>query len=179
MAAEDEVPEDPAERNGSEETDATADPRADPPPLAEVPHLFAEGVARYNDGQYWEAHESWEEAWHALRAKHRADDARFLRGLILATAALENLSRKKPAGFQRQMAKALKRLRAHRGRGRTVLGLLGEDALREALVDLFLDAMTVRHLEGMDDLSYAPPRIEADPDDADPGGSAAAGPDAG
>lgn len=144
------------------------DPRIDAPPTSEVPRLFAEGAALYNDGDYWEAHESWEAAWHSLRAAGRQDDARFLRGLILATAAFENLSRGKPAGFQRQMAKALIRLRALRGRGEAVLGLLGEDALREALTDLFLDAMTVRHLEGLDDLPADPPAIEADPGAAAP-----------
>lgn len=136
------------------------DPRDEAPPVAEVPRLFAEGADRFNGAEYWEAHEDWEAAWHSLRAVGRDDDARFLRGIILATAALENLSRGKPDGFRRQMAKALTRLRDLAGRGETVLGWTNEDAVREALVDLFLDAMTVRHLEGIDDLSAPVPPIE-------------------
>lgn len=151
-----------------DEEEEPGDPRDHAPPLPEVPRLFAEGAKRYNDGLYWEAHESWEEAWHSLRNAGRDDDARFLRGLILATAAFENLKREKPSGFQRQMAKALLRLRALAGRGERLLGLVGEEALRDALTDLFLDAMRVRHLEGLDDLDRAPPAIEADPERREP-----------
>lgn len=137
-----------------------ADPRAEAPPVSEVPRLFAEGADRFDGAEYWEAHEDWEAAWHSLRAEDRDDDARFLRGVILATAALENLSRGKPDGFRRQMAKALIRLRELAGRGEAVLGWTNEAAVREGLVDLFLDAMTVRHLEGFDDLSVPVPTIE-------------------
>lgn len=149
------------EPRGEESAEAAGDPRLAAPPVAEVPRLFADGAKDFNEGRYWEAHEDWETAWHSLRNEDRADDARFLRGVILATAALENLQRGKPPGFQRQMAKALQRLRELRGRGADVLGWANEDAVREALTDLFLEAMEVRDLGGMDDLPVDVPRIEA------------------
>lgn len=137
-----------------------ADPRDEAPPVSEVPRLFAEGADRFNGAEYWEAHEDWEAAWHSLRAVDRDDDARFLRGVILATAALENLSRGKPDGFRRQMAKALTRLRELADRGESVLGWTNEDAVREALIELFLEAMKLRELEGIEDLPAPVPTIE-------------------
>jgi uncharacterized protein len=50
---------------------------------------FAEGVALYEAGRYWHAHEAWEPLWRAA-----ADDAhrRLLQGLIQVSAALYKLT---------------------------------------------------------------------------------------
>lgn len=45
---------------------------------------FVRGVSLFNAGQWWEAHEAWEEVWHAATG----DDRLFVQGLILLAAAL-------------------------------------------------------------------------------------------
>lgn len=123
------------------------DPRVAPAPLEAVPGLVREGAAHYAAGAFWEAHEAWERAWHALRAAGLWERAEFLQGMILATAAFENRKRDKEAGFKRQLANALHRLRAHRGMGAS-LGLADEAAWVEALVDVHVDAC--RHVRWRD-----------------------------
>lgn len=135
------------------------DPRVDPQPLARVPTLVMEGARLYNEGHYWHAHEAWEEAWHALRAKRLAGAATFLQGLILAAAAFENLRRGKPTGFRRQMAQALHQLRTARSSAGE-LGVRAPDAFVEALLDLYLEAARRPKLAGWSDLAGAPPRLE-------------------
>lgn len=113
-------------------------------PQGIVPAL-AEGAAHFNEGAYWDAHEAWEAAWLALRDRGRDETAHFVQGLILATAALENMTQGNAHGFRVQMAKALVRMRAHPGEGRHI-GLVDEDGFREGLTDLFLGALQERGL---------------------------------
>lgn len=108
------------------------DPRLAPASLDQVPALVAEGAGRYNAGHYWHAHESWEKAWHGLRAAGKQEEADFLQGLVFATAAFENFARGKPVGARRQLAKALRRLRETAGHGRA-LGLADETGFIVAL----------------------------------------------
>jgi predicted metal-dependent hydrolase len=117
---------------------ADEDPRKNPAPLAEVPALVAEGAARYNAGKHWHAHESWEQAWHALRAAGKQEEADFLQGLVFVTAAFENRQRGKLPGFRRQLAKGIARLQALEGRG-AALGLLDEGAFVRALARVAAD----------------------------------------
>lgn len=46
---------------------------------------YQRGIALFNHGYYWEAHESWEQAWHACGRKGLAAD--YLKGLIKLAAA--------------------------------------------------------------------------------------------
>lgn len=137
--------------------DPVEDPRLAPRPLAEVPALVAEGARRYEAGDYWHAHESWEQAWHALRGAGRDEDAAFLQGLVLVTAAFENLRRGKVAGFRRQLAKAVRRLRGLPGHGGP-LGLLDEGGFVAAVERLQL-ATAAGPLEGLAGLPEPPPRL--------------------
>ncbi len=97
------------------------------------------GAAHFNDRAFWNAHESWEEAWHILRGQDNDSATEFVHGMILATAAFENAVRGKERGFKRQLASALHILRARRGAG-TGLGVENEHAWTEALVDAYLAA---------------------------------------
>lgn len=115
------------------------DPRLDPAPRERVPHLVREGAAHYAEGRFWHAHESWEEAWHGLRAHGGDDAATFVRGMILATAAFENARRGKEAGFKRQMAEALHAMLGREGAG-AALGLRDAPAWTRALVAIYVDA---------------------------------------
>jgi hypothetical protein len=57
--------------------------------------VFRRGVALFDAGYYWEAHEAWEALWHA--AGRRGATADVLRGLIkLAAAGIKVRERREP-----------------------------------------------------------------------------------
>ena len=60
-------------------------------------YLF--GVDLYNAGFLWEAHEVWEGLWHT--AKHDAQQADFLQGLIQCSAAALKVRMEQPAGLKK------------------------------------------------------------------------------
>ena len=65
-------------------------------PAEEAKH-FGEGVRLFNAGDFFEAHEAWEEAWHMATGRRR----RFYQGLIQAAVALEHLRRGNRRGCTR------------------------------------------------------------------------------
>jgi predicted metal-dependent hydrolase len=68
---------------------------------------FSEGVKRFNDGRFWDAHEAWEEVWR----RHTEDSRLFVQGLIQAAAGLHALFEKRNlAGGLRNLAKGIPRL---------------------------------------------------------------------
>lgn len=128
-----------AARRASPRVAKGPDPRQNAAPLHEVPRLLREGAAHYNGRRFWHAHESWEEAWHALRAAGHAEEAAYLRGMILITASLENATRGKEEGFKRQFAEGLHALLSHRSAA-APLGLADARAWEDALCLLYADA---------------------------------------
>jgi hypothetical protein len=67
---------------------------------------LAEGLRRYDAGEFFAAHEAWETVW--LEALE--PDKTFLQGLIQVTAAFHHLQRKNPLGTRRLLHAALGRL---------------------------------------------------------------------
>lgn len=132
------------------------DPRKDARPLEDVPPLLRAGAAEFNARRFWHAHEDWEEAWHALRAAGRAEEAGYLRGLILVTAALENATRGKEAGFKRQLAEGLYALKTNGG-ARGALGVLDGAAWEDGLVTLYADACRRREWAWWNGETWAAP----------------------
>ena len=65
------------------------------PPPSDV-NLFHAGLARFNAGEYFAAHEIWEELWHATTGPHK----RFVQGLIQCAVALEHVRRGNPRGVR-------------------------------------------------------------------------------
>lgn len=63
-------------------------------PAPDASRTFREGVAAYQRGAYYEAHERWEELW---RAEPDGPRRRFLQGLIQTAAALHKLYSMKSA----------------------------------------------------------------------------------
>lgn len=59
--------------------------------------LFHEGIELFNDGEFFEAHEAWEDVW----ANCTGDKARFYQGLIQAAVTLEHINRDNPRGVQK------------------------------------------------------------------------------
>ena len=69
---------------------------------------FLRGVAHFNAGEFWHAHEAWEELW--LESESRLVD--FLQGLIQLTAAYHHAKRGTLRGAARLFDAALQKLEA-------------------------------------------------------------------
>lgn len=69
-------------------------------------HPFAQGVARFNALEFWEAHEAWERLWLASSG----DEKRFLQGLIQLAAAYHHVRRGTFRGAVRLFDAALEKL---------------------------------------------------------------------
>ena len=63
-------------------------------PLELERKLYYDGIQLFNEGEFFEAHEVWEDAWHMARGvKHD-----FYQGLIQCAVALEHYRRGNPRG---------------------------------------------------------------------------------
>jgi hypothetical protein len=76
-----------------------------------LPDPIARGAALFDAGEYFEAHEAWEEHW----GKGGADERALTLGLIKAAVALHHLHAGNAAGFQWQAERAVPPLRDHAG----------------------------------------------------------------
>jgi hypothetical protein len=68
--------------------------------------LLDEGLHRFDTGQFWHAHESWEDLWNSL--KHRNAPQReilLVQGMIQTAAMLLHHQRKNAIGVSKQWAK--------------------------------------------------------------------------
>jgi predicted metal-dependent hydrolase len=68
--------------------------------------LFDDGIKLFNDGEYFEAHEVWEELWRATDQPIRG----FYQGLIHAAVGLHHLRRRNQAGARQQLSKSIRKL---------------------------------------------------------------------
>jgi predicted metal-dependent hydrolase len=74
-------------------------------PATSNPHL-AEGVALFNEGKYWHAHEAWERDWLVATG----DEKLFLQGLIQLAAGYHHVRRGTFKGALSLLGKALTKL---------------------------------------------------------------------
>jgi hypothetical protein len=79
---------------------------------------YLRGVALFNEGYYWEAHEAWEPLWHALGRRGAAADA--IKGLIKLAAAGVKVREGQPHGVATHAARAAA---LFEGVGGTMFGL--------------------------------------------------------
>lgn len=79
------------------------------------------GVDLFNHGYYWEAHESWEAAWHGVGRRGAVAD--MLKGLIHLAAAGVKLREGRPQGVATHLQKAEALFVATRGEHEVCLGL--------------------------------------------------------
>ena len=81
---------------------------AEPPAPPTERSLFAVGLQLHNEGEYYEAHEAWEEIW----ANEGNDEWRlFVQGLIQVTSAFHKLFfQKEPRGAARLLERGLEKL---------------------------------------------------------------------
>lgn len=73
-----------------------------------LPDEVREGVRLFNEGDFFEAHEAWEDHW----GKGGREERDATLGLIKAAVALHHLSHRNGAGFAWQAQEAIPRLRA-------------------------------------------------------------------
>ena len=112
-----------------------------------MPDDVLAGARLFNAGEYFEAHEAWEDHW-----GHGSTDERELTlGLIKAAVALHHLAQENEAGFHWQAKEAIPRLRAHHARWPT----LKLDDLAEELDSL----MAQSRFHGAIPKQWARPRI--------------------
>lgn len=79
---------------------------ADGPERPDFVTHFLRGIERFNNREFWEAHEEWEEIWlHASSEAHQ-----FLQGLIQIAAAYHHVKRGTLRGAVRLFDAALARL---------------------------------------------------------------------
>jgi hypothetical protein len=71
------------------------------------------GIQLFNHGYYWEAHETWEQVWHACGQKGPAAD--YLKGLIKLAAAGVKSREGRPEGVARHAKRALELFRQVQG----------------------------------------------------------------
>ena len=119
-----------------------------PPVLsAEDRAALEAGIAQFNDGLFFECHDTLEEVWSGLRGPSRG----FLQGLIQVAVGFYHLGNGNRAGARTLLRRALGRLERYPDAyaGVAVAPLL--EALREWLGALELEAPTPAR----------PPRIEA------------------
>ncbi|GAC1360233.1 MAG: DUF309 domain-containing protein [Herpetosiphon sp.] len=69
--------------------------------------LYREGIQRFNEGRYWDAHESWEDAWKTHSDSHIR---LFFKGIIQTAAALVHWQRGNPKGLHLNWQKARPKL---------------------------------------------------------------------
>ena len=87
-------------------------PRTDMDPLTAGPlgadetQLLNEGLHRFDTGQFWHAHESWEDLWNALKRREAPhEEILLVQGLIQTAAMLLHHQRKNAVGVRKQWAK--------------------------------------------------------------------------
>lgn len=71
--------------------------------------LLDEGIALFNAGKHWHAHEAWEHLWLELEG----DDKRFVQGLIMAAAMLVQHGKGVQRGVENHHKNVLARLPPH------------------------------------------------------------------
>lgn len=85
---------------------AGAEARANPGAEAMLAAALARGIAHFDAGRFFDAHEDWEEAWHACAP----DERDFYQGLVHAAAACLHHQRGNAHGFGKQCEKLRRRL---------------------------------------------------------------------
>jgi uncharacterized protein len=74
-----------------------------------VNSLFFRGIADFNAGSYFEAHDCWEELWIDTRGEARL----FYQGLIQAAVGFYHLLKQNHRGASSQLGKALSKLETY------------------------------------------------------------------
>src|ERR1700758_563778 len=77
--------------------------------MAEFPPRFRQGIALFNAGEFFEAHEALEDAWR----ESSGEDRRFLQGLVQVAVGLHHHSTGNTVGARSVLRRALDNLRPY------------------------------------------------------------------
>jgi hypothetical protein len=99
-------------------------PNVEPIPDPAGHPWLADGLAEFNAGRHWHAHEAWEHLWLGLEG----DDKMFVQGLIMAAAMLHQHGRRITRGVLNHWENVVSRLSPHVPKkwGLDVAGFLGQ-----------------------------------------------------
>ena len=76
------------------------------PLLRDEEEAFGEGIALFNSGKYWHAHEAWEGMWNQLKQRHASsEEIALIQGLIQTAALLFHYEKKNTSGVVKQWNK--------------------------------------------------------------------------
>ncbi|MBI1337813.1 MAG: DUF309 domain-containing protein [Phycisphaera sp.] len=120
--------------------------------------IFHEGLRCFNEGDWFEAHEVWEDLWHMATGPRK----KFLQGLIQLAVTIEHIRRGNPRGVRNVFATALPKFDGITGvyMGIDVPRLLGEmRSFVQPVLDLPSDMFDPAKGRGLDmpvDLDNAP-----------------------
>lgn len=109
-----------------------ASPRFDPEQWFEN-EAFTQGIALFNRGYYWEAHEAWETAWNSVGRNGVSAD--FLKGLIKLAAAGVKAREGNSLGVQRHLQRAIELLESIRNQAHGTDEFAGQ-SLGALIVDI-------------------------------------------
>lgn len=91
-------------------------PLSEPPQSPEQAAAFAQGLTLFRTGEYWHAHEAWEDAWKRMGDGPEDDAEIVLRGLIQLAAARHAERQGRPDAARKNMEKAKAKLALFEGR---------------------------------------------------------------
>ncbi len=91
------------------------------------PELFTKGLEHFNRGEFFEAHEVWEELWHTAQGAYHP----FIQGLIQTAVAMHHAGNENWRGTRKLMAGALNYLK----KGVSASHTIDVDALQDAILD--------------------------------------------
>jgi len=69
---------------------------------------FEKGIKFFNEGKYFEAHETWEDQW---RGMEKSPEKHFIQGLIMIAVALHHFKRKNYTGTSKLLGKGINLLK--------------------------------------------------------------------
>lgn len=69
---------------------------------------FEKGIKFFNEGNYFEAHETWEDQWHGIE---KSPEKYFIQGLIMIAVALHHYKRKNYVGTSKLLEKGINLLK--------------------------------------------------------------------
>jgi uncharacterized protein len=117
---------------------------------------YLAGIVRFNSGDFFEAHEVWEDLWHDTPGP----DRRFYQGLIQAAVAVYHASNRNARGARRLFQSGRRYMSAYPTRrlGLDISAFWAalEDALADFLTEPVLPSATL-HADRMPTITLSPP----------------------
>jgi len=86
------------------------------PNEARMEELFLLGLEAYHDGNYFDAHEHWEDLW----SDYHFEDRRFIQGLIQLSVSFVHLQNNNLNGAKGLMRKCIEKFRDYSGMQRNI-----------------------------------------------------------